>query len=78
MADTQSAQLRPEFIDKRRSYDKGVPILAENANYGSIASMRTRLTALAPGTYTTSRLNTMTTNDMVYALRLLSADAAGI
>lgn len=78
MAEFQTAQLRPEFIDKRRGWDKGTPILAENANYGSIASMRTRLTALAAGTYTTSRLNAMTTNDMVYALRLLSADAAGV
>jgi len=32
--------------------------------------MRTRLAAIDSGFYTTARLNTMTRNDMVYAVRV--------
>lgn len=35
----------------------------------TIASMRARLTAIDSGVYTTARLNQMTYNDMVYAIR---------
>lgn len=36
----------------------------------TIATMRTRLAAVDAGYYTAARLNGMTHNDMVYALRL--------
>ena len=39
-------------------------------NLDSISSMRTRLAAIDSGFYTTARLNTMTRNDMVYAVRV--------
>jgi len=41
-----------------------------SANFNTIAAMRTRLTALN-AYYTAAVLNSMTYNDMVYALRLL-------
>lgn len=41
-----------------------------DANRDSIANMRARLTAINATSYTTARLNTMTTNDMLYAIRL--------
>lgn len=44
-------------------------------NQVSIAAMRTRLAAINPNSYTQQRLDTMTYNDLVYALRV--HDAAG-
>ncbi len=41
-----------------------------NPDLASISSMRARLTAISSGYYTAARLNTMTYNDMVYAIRL--------
>lgn len=38
-------------------------------NYTSITSMRAFLTGFDPLTYTTKVLDTMTTNDMVFAIR---------
>ena len=38
-------------------------------NYTSVTAMRTRLAAIG-GVYTTAELDRMTTNDMVYALRM--------
>ena len=52
--------------------------MAEVANLTSINAMKTRLTALSPTTYTAARLATMTENDMMYAIRVATADAAGI
>jgi hypothetical protein len=51
---------------------------AEYANFATIAAKKARLTALAASSYTASRLATMSANDLDYALRLASADAAGI
>lgn len=39
------------------------------ANDDSIATMKARLTAINAGYYTAARLNTMTPNDLLYALR---------
>lgn len=39
-------------------------------NTDTIASMKTRLAAISGTTYTAAVLNTMTYNDMVYAIRL--------
>lgn len=38
-------------------------------NMDNIAAMKTRLAAIDGTFYTTARLNTMTVNDMVYAIR---------
>lgn len=56
----------------------GANTLAEYANMGSVAAMKTRLQAIDATYFTTARLNNMTENDLVYALRLRSADSAGI
>lgn len=42
-----------------------------------VSAMRARLTAISGTTYTAARLNTMTENDMLYALRM-SDDPAGV
>lgn len=65
--------------DKRRGRGTtGAPVETEVANMASISTLKARLTALKPGAYTAARLNTMTRNDLVYALRVESGDSAGI
>lgn len=41
-----------------------------DADYASISALRTRLDAIDSTTYTAEVLNTMTLNDMIYAVRL--------
>jgi hypothetical protein len=78
------------FMDKRMARGwTATTSLAEQANYDSVADLRTRLTALNAGYFggtpslnsllpaTGTRLDIMTKNDLVYALRLAS-DSAGI
>jgi hypothetical protein len=67
-------------IDKRaaRGNTTGTSILAEVANMDTIQDMKTRLTAINGTSYTADRMNKMNYNDLVYALRVASADAAGI
>lgn len=63
------------FSDKRRGRAfTGADPNAEASNLMSISTMRTRLAAINAGYYTSARLDAMTANDMVYALR----DTAGI
>ena len=52
--------------------NNGNQATAEDAtvNFMSIATMRARLTAINAGYYTAARLNQMTYNDMMYAIRL--------
>ena len=78
MADAQTGAVDFGFTDKRRGRDQSSPALSEANNYGSVTTLKSRLTALNPTSYTAARLATMTVNDMVYALRLASADSAGI
>jgi hypothetical protein len=69
MADTDLTNVWG-FTDKRRG--RGTTTTetnAEAANMTSISAMRTRLTALNGAYYTTARLNNMTENDMIYALK---------
>jgi len=67
------------FVDKRRGRGgSGASVVAESANMTSVSAMKARLTALAPSSYTAARMNTMTVNDLIYALRVASADSAGI
>lgn len=67
-------------VDKRtgRGNTTGTNILAEWANMETVADMKTRLAAINGTSYTAARLATMTKNDLIYALRVASADAAGI
>jgi hypothetical protein len=67
-------------VDKRagRGNTTGTSIIAETANLDTVADMKTRLAAINGTSYTADRMNKMTVNDLVYALRVASADAAGI
>ena len=78
MADTDTENVFG-VVDKRRN-NKGqntAQLLTTPNNYDDVDSLRTRLTAISSTTFTTARLNGMTKNDMVYAVRL-SDDATGI
>lgn len=67
-------------VDKRkgRGNTTATHHLAEANNMTTIAGMKARLTALNPTSFTAARMATMTENDLVYALRVASADSAGI
>lgn len=67
-------------VDKRagRGREAQGTVFAESANATSINALKTRLTALNGTAYTAARLNSMTKNDMLFALRSASADSAGI
>ena len=62
------------FVNKKRT---GSSVTSEDdlvtapANYASITDMRAALAAADAALYTSSMLDKMTTNDMVYALRML-------
>jgi hypothetical protein len=67
------------FVDKRRGRtNSSTTQLAEEANYDNVSSLRTRLTAISAARYPASKLDAMTVNDMVYALRVETGDSAGI
>lgn len=63
--------------DKRVTQGQTAFPIGTEANYVDVAALRARLTAINSGYYTTARLDNMTKNDMVYAVRL-NDDAAGI
>lgn len=44
-------------------------VVATPANYASITALRTRLNAISATSYSSARLDTMTVNDMIYAVR---------
>jgi len=68
-----------DFVDKRRVRgEPGTSGLTEKANYANVTDLRTRLAAISGSTFTATRLDAMTANDMVYALRMSTADVAGI
>lgn len=74
MADYDNTPRQGQTVTDKRG---NVP-LTEVTNAGTVAALKARLTALNGTSYTAARLNSMTKNDMLYALRVESADAAGI
>lgn len=56
------------FVNSKHVQD-GDAELTNFANYGSITALKARLAAFDAFTYTAARLDQMTVNDMVYALR---------
>jgi len=78
MADAMNGPVNIKFVDKRKDPKTNALTLTEASNFTSIAALKARLTALKPTVYTTARMHTMTVNDLVFALRAESADAAGI
>lgn len=78
MADGQFGPVDFGFVDKRRGRSYEGVALAEANNFDTVSELKARLTALSATSYTAARLSNMTVNDMVYALRVASSDAAGI
>jgi hypothetical protein len=74
MANTDTANVLG-FVDKRKS-GGGLPVTTP-ANFTSVSAARTRLAAIDGTYYTSARLDQMTLNDMVYAIRTAD-EAAGI
>lgn len=68
---------RAGVTDKRKGLGTTTNPLSSDASLRDIGSMRARLTAISSTTFTPARLDTMSHNDMVYAIRLAD-DAAGI
>jgi hypothetical protein len=58
------------LVDKRRGrVQTGANPHAEKTNLDSVSAMKTRLAAINAGYYTAERLNAMTVNDMIFALK---------
>lgn len=70
MANTQIIPPSVNFIAKNHTDGSGASSVATPANYASVTALRTRLAAINGAYYTASRLDSMTVNDMVYAVRL--------
>lgn len=75
MANAQVGPLHAEFVHKAKAAGDSTMGYSTPANYDSITAMRTRLAAINGSYYTTAFLDAMTTNDMIYAIRL-NDDAA--
>jgi hypothetical protein len=72
MANTQIGPINTRIAARNKTDGNvaGTSPFATPANYASISALRTRLAAISGTTYTAAVLNTMTVNDMVYAIRL--------
>lgn len=70
MANTQVSPIMIGLSNKAKAANATSMGLASVANYGSVSAMRSRLTAINSTYYTASRLDRMTTNDMMYAIKL--------
>jgi hypothetical protein len=66
-----------DVCDKRVGGAPTATVLTNVANYQDVAAMRTRLGTINGTYYTSARLDSMTRNDMLYAIRL-NDDSAGI
>lgn len=78
MADTEHENPLGVTDDRRTQNQTSAPgNLNVDNRYLSVGSLRAALAARSASTYTTSVLNRMTKNDMVYALRLFD-DAGGV
>lgn len=66
-------------VDKRMNQGNATGPMSGTtiSNLKDITTMRARLTAINAGYYTAARLDQMTVNDMVYAIRL-NDEAAGV
>lgn len=66
-----------DVTDKRRTKNSQTVLYTTPLNYVGITQLRARLNAANAGRYTSAFLDTMTYNDMVYALRVTD-DPTGI
>lgn len=76
MADSNLGTLG-DVVDKRQTQGAGTSPIGTPANYEDVTALRSRLGTINGALYTAAYLNTMTKNDMVYAVRL-NDDTAGI
>jgi hypothetical protein len=58
------------FIDKRRARGTAANNVTTDVNIDDITGLEARLTAINAGYYTATRLDKMTLNDKVYAVRV--------
>lgn len=66
------------FVDRRKSQgNSALGWGGGSIKYNDVNQLRAKLAAAAPASYPSKTLDSMTKNDMVYAVRLLE-DAAGI
>lgn len=78
MADTEQENILGVTDRRRTQAQADLPgNLTTDARYMSVSDLRTRLTAIDAAYYTSTKLNEMTKNDMVFAVRSAD-DAAGI
>lgn len=70
MADAQIGSIDLSLTFRNETQGTNAVLVATPANYASIAAMKTRLAAINGTYFTTARMNTMTVNDLIYALRL--------
>ena len=72
MADQMMGYPNMQWVNSRKAID-GMGGTASNlnniSNYVSVTAMRTRLAAVNAGYYTSARLDALTVNDMIFALR---------
>jgi len=68
---------RQRVVDKRLGRGTTTNPVTSDASMKDITAMRDRLTAINATTFTAARPDTMTENDMLYAIRM-NDDAAGI
>lgn len=66
MADTD---IEGEVTARGRAQGLATSVWATPAEYDNVAALRTRLTAINGSYFTAARLNQMTKNDMVMAVR---------
>lgn len=76
MAQAQIGGFEPDsIVAKNRAVAGSVAVTtsvyATPANYGSIAAIRTRLTAINGAYFTSAKMDTMSANDLIFALRSL-------
>jgi len=68
---------RQKVVDKRAGRGTTTNPVTSDASMKDISTMRARLTVIGASTFTAARLDKMTENDMLYAIRM-SDDATGI
>lgn len=70
MADSQIGSIDLSLTFRNETQGTNAALVATPANYASIAALKARLTAISSTTWTTARMNQMTVNDLIYAVRL--------
>lgn len=70
MADSQIGSVDLALTFRNETQGTNAALVATPANYASVSALKARLTAINSTSYTTARMNQMTVNDLIYAVRL--------